>query len=160
MAVDLWDQRFLELATFISRWSKDPSTKVGAVITKGKRIIAVGYNGFPQGVDDDPARYGNRPVKYKMVVHGDANALLFAKGEAEGGTLYTVPFPPCTTCTGLAIQAGIVRIVAPVTPPELLGRWGEDLVIARHMCEEAGVRRDLFDWKPEEPAGSDCCKPA
>jgi dCMP deaminase len=156
MEIDLWDQRFLELATFISGWSKDPSTKVGAVITSGIRVVSVGYNGFPQGVDDLPHRLNDRKFKYPMVVHGDANAILFAKGQADGGTLYTIPFPPCSTCTGLAIQAGIVRIVAPSPSREIAERWGESLALAEMMCREAGVRLDIFDWKPAQSAGPHC----
>ena len=48
-----WDYRFLELAQLVSKWSKDPSTKVGAVIVdKNRRILSVGYNGLPKGVKD------------------------------------------------------------------------------------------------------------
>ena len=33
---------------------KDPSTQVGACIVNGdKRIVAIGYNGFPRGISDD-----------------------------------------------------------------------------------------------------------
>ena len=49
-----WDKRFLELAKLVGSWSKDPSTKVGAVIVDcNNRIISVGYNGFPKGVKDN-----------------------------------------------------------------------------------------------------------
>tara|TARA_R110000787_G_scaffold186397_1_gene297914 strand:- start:2897 stop:3064 length:168 start_codon:yes stop_codon:yes gene_type:complete len=43
-----WDQRFMELAAFIAQWSKDPSTKVGAVIVdpRNKRIVSTGFNGL------------------------------------------------------------------------------------------------------------------
>src|ERR1051326_2813900 len=53
-----WDRRFLELAKHVSSWSKDPSTKVGAVIVDAnRRVVATGYNGFPRGVEDTPERY-------------------------------------------------------------------------------------------------------
>jgi deoxycytidylate deaminase len=35
--LDKWDSRFLSLAKYISTWSKDPSTQVGAVIARGNR---------------------------------------------------------------------------------------------------------------------------
>ena len=65
-----WDLRFIELAKLVSTWSKDPSTQTGAVIVDpNRRVVSVGYNGFPIGVDDDPERYANRDLKYKMIVH-------------------------------------------------------------------------------------------
>ena len=49
--LDKWDHRFLALAEHISHWSKDPSTKVGAVIThRSKRVVSMGFNGLPAGV--------------------------------------------------------------------------------------------------------------
>ena len=53
-----WDARFLELAHHESRWSKDPSTKVGAVIANDQhQVLSLGYNGFPRGVEDRASRY-------------------------------------------------------------------------------------------------------
>ena len=44
-----WDIRFLKLATHISDWSKDPSTKVGCVVVGPDREIrSTGFNGFPE----------------------------------------------------------------------------------------------------------------
>lgn len=78
-----WDDRFLELATVISSWSKDPSTQVGAVIVDDdNRVISIGYNGFPKGIKDDH-RLSNRDLKYEMVVHAEANALLFANAPVK-----------------------------------------------------------------------------
>ena len=46
-----WETRFLEMARLVSGWSKDPSTKVGAVIVRpDKTIASVGYNGIAIGV--------------------------------------------------------------------------------------------------------------
>jgi deoxycytidylate deaminase len=50
-----WDSRFLEMAVLVSKWSKDPSTKVGAVIAKGKFVVSLGFNGHPAGVADSAA---------------------------------------------------------------------------------------------------------
>ena len=52
-----WDKRYLELAKEISTWSKDPSTKVGAIAVSDQGgVIAQGYNGFPRGVVDTHSR--------------------------------------------------------------------------------------------------------
>ena len=65
---DKWDRRFLELANFVASWSKDPSTKVGAVIVRADRTVAsMGFNGFPRGVLDHEGRYADRATKYAMV---------------------------------------------------------------------------------------------
>lgn len=139
---DKWDLRYLDLSKFISNWSKDPSTRVGAVITRNNRIVSMGYNGFPQGVDDDHERYNDRDTKYKMIVHGEANAIVSSGQNLEGCTLYTYPFQPCSTCAGLVIQSGIKRVV---TFKSNDARWAESFAITRMMFDEAGVALDFYD---------------
>jgi dCMP deaminase len=95
-SLDKWDVRFLELANHIAQWSKDPSTKVGAVIVRPDRTIcSVGYNGFPRGVDDNEERYMDRPTKYEFVVHAEANAIIHAREPLHDYILYTYPLMPC-----------------------------------------------------------------
>jgi dCMP deaminase len=139
-----WDYRFLQLARLVASWSKDPSTKCGAVITQSKRIISLGFNGFPAGCKDSPAYYLDRQLKYERVLHAEQNALLFAAVSLLGATIYTVPFPPCARCTASIIQAGIKRIVAPESSPELLARWETSLRISQEMCAEAKVKITLY----------------
>lgn len=136
-----WDLRYLELARFVSAWSKDPSTKTGAVIVDpDQRVVSLGYNGFAKGVDDSPERYADRELKYKMVSHCEVNAVLFAERDRlKGATLYTYPFISCSRCAVQMIQAGITRCVGPVLPAHLQERWGEDLKLTRTMFAEAGV---------------------
>lgn len=132
-----WDNWFLGLAQYISTASKDPSTKVGAVIVDSdRRVISVGYNGFAKGVEDTEERLNNRDLKYKMIVHGERNAIIFAHRDLKGHTLYTWPFMPCSTCTSMVIQSGISRIVAPYSDNP---RWAEDFKISEQMFKEAGV---------------------
>lgn len=138
-----WDKRFLSVCELVSTWSKDPSTKVGAVITDtDNRIISMGYNGFPKGVADTPERLNDRDLKYKLIVHGETNALLFAKRDLTGCTLYTYPFASCSTCAGKVIQSGIKRVVYPkLTDPGLIERWGKSLELTYQMFDEAGLER-------------------
>src|SRR5579862_4966526 len=111
---DKWDRRFLEMAELVASWSKDPSTKTGAVIVRPNRSIAgVGYNGFARGVVDSDERYQNRDLKYRMVVHCEKNAVFSVNGSVEGCTLYTFPFMSCAPCAASMIQVGIKRVVAP-----------------------------------------------
>ncbi len=78
-----WDARFLELARLVSTWSKDPSTQVGAVITRGKFVVSLGFNGHPKGVTDSPGRLENREVKYRTIIHAEINAILTAKQDLK-----------------------------------------------------------------------------
>ena len=138
--MDHWDDRFIGLAAHVSQWSKDPSTKVGAVIVdEANRIISVGFNGFPARVRDTPERYGDRDTKLHLIVHADANALLFAGRSVKGCRMYTYPFPPCSTCAGLIIQSGIREVVSVWPMISILERWGADLEKAAEMYQEAGV---------------------
>lgn len=141
-----WDLRFLKLAKEISAWSKDPSTQTGAVIIgSNKEILSTGYNGFARGVDDNPERYSNRELKYKLVVHCELNAIIFADRDSlKGSTLYTWPFMSCSNCAKHVIQCGIKRCVAPSLPAHLLERWGEDIKLSEIQFKEAGVALDII----------------
>lgn len=132
-----WDARFLALADHLAQWSKDPSTRVGCVIVDDqRRIVGTGYNGFPRGVVDDPARYEDKTVKYEMIVHAEANAILNATSSLRDCTLYCTK-SPCPICVQMIIQQGIARVIS--APPSTEGVWAERSIVARAMLLEAGV---------------------
>ena len=136
-----WDNRFLDLAKLVSTWSKDPSTQVGAVIVdKNNRIISIGYNGFPQYISDDN-RLKDRETKYKMIVHGEMNAILFANRSLENCTLYTYPFMPCPRCGSMIIQTGISKIVSFKDCPD---RWESEFNLSKQLFEEANIELILY----------------
>lgn len=137
---EIWDRRFLQLAELISSWSKDPSTKVGAVITNGNKIISLGYNGFPSKIDDD-SRLLNREEKYKIIIHAERNAILFANQSLDNCTIYTYPFMPCSSCASLIIQSGINRVVSYSTIPE---RWKESFDLSKNLLKEAKIPLWLY----------------
>jgi len=136
-----WDQRGLDLAQHIASWSKDPSTKVGAVVMDHKhRVLGVGYNGFPRRIEDD-SRLHNKEEKYPRVVHAEVNAIL---NSAKGGvSLYCTHFP-CADCAGFIIQAGITTVISVSVN---LPAWGESQEIAHQMFTEAGVYTATYDPK-------------
>jgi len=107
-----WDERFLSLAKFVSQWSKDPSTKVGAVIANGKIIVSLGFNGFPSKIPDDDKLF-DRSKKYPRVVHAEMNAILFAKRDLTDHSIYTYPLLPCDDCAKHIVQTGITRVISP-----------------------------------------------
>lgn len=135
-----WDERFLRIAFEVATWSKDPGTKVGAVLVRDRRIIASGYNGFPQGIEDFSERYEDRETKLALTVHAEVNAILNAAkngAKTENTTLY-VTFPPCVSCTTAVIQAGVTRVVRPhlSTAPE---RWIKSFSRGGKLMTEAGI---------------------
>ncbi len=112
-----WDEYFMGVALLSSLRSKDPNTKVGAcIVNQDKRIVGIGYNGFPFGCSDDVFPWANdktKPVldtKYPYVVHAEPNAILNATSNIKGATLYVTLFP-CNECAKLIIQSGIKHIV-------------------------------------------------
>jgi dCMP deaminase len=141
--IDKWDLRFLELAKHVASWSKDPSTKTGAVIVDPqRRVLSLGYNGFPAGMLDVESRYADREFKYKHVVHCERNAVIFAQRDLTGSTLYTWPFMSCTPCAAMMIQAGITRCVAPRSDNP---RWAADFALTEALFRETGVLLELAD---------------
>jgi len=136
-AVD-WDGRFLELAQLVATWSKDPSTKVGSVIVDAKRrVLSVGYNGFPRGLPDDPATLAKRDAKLSMTVHAEMNAILNTgvPTSLEGATLYSSLYP-CNECAKAIIQSGIARVV---TYAPTSAKWKVAHDTASQMFDSAGV---------------------
>lgn len=110
-----WDQYFMGVAKLSGKRSKDPNTQVGAcIVNRKKRIVGIGYNGFPYGCEDDVFPWSNEgsqlETKYPYVVHAEANAILNATQALDGGTIYVNLFP-CNECAKLIIQSGIKEIV-------------------------------------------------
>jgi dCMP deaminase len=134
-----WHIRFLELAEFIAQWSKDPSTKVGAVIVDEKRrIVSTGYNGFAIGVDDSENRLVDRTIKYPIILHAEENAMSFAKQNLDNCSLYVSGLPPCAHCASLIIQSGIKNVYAwNLDIPE---RWKDSINLTNQLFCEAGVK--------------------
>ena len=127
-------------AQYMSTGSKDPSTKVGAVIVRPDNSVAsVGYNGFPSGSNDSPELYADREYKLSRIIHGEINALIFAREPVRGYTLYTYPFICCDRCYAIMKQAGIKRIVAPIPTAAQTERWGSAFEKVRQYAAEDGV---------------------
>ncbi len=136
--MDKWQKRFFDLARLVATWSKDPSSQVGAVIVDDKkRIVSVGFNGLPIGVEDTVERLNKRELKYELIVHAETNAILTAPKSVSGCTIYVYPYLPCSRCAGAIIQSGIKRVVVEDRPiPE---RWIENFNLASSILKEAGV---------------------
>lgn len=143
-----WDERYMSLAKEVSTWSKDPSSKIGAVAIGDKgQVLSQGYNGFPRGIEDTKTRYDNRETKYKYVVHAEMNVIYNATYNGvslNGATLYVYGLPVCSDCAKGIIQVGIKKVVVPrMDIPEV---WKESWQRTTQMFNEAGVKWSMIDF--------------
>ncbi len=131
----------MELALHIATWSKDRSRQVGCVIVgPDNEIRAVGYNGFPRGVDDLHEPRHARPAKYKWTEHAERNAIYNAAriGTPLQGCRMYLPWFPCMDCARAIAQSGIVELIC-IKPNLSDPQWGEDFAEVPTLLEEARV---------------------
>ena len=138
-----WGNKYIKLSKQISTWSKDPSTKVGAVVVGcDGQLLSQGYNGFPRGIKDSDERLNDRDRKYELVVHAEMNAIYNASLNGvslKDSTLYVYGLPICNECAKGIIQVGIKKVVAMRPPSVDLDRWDESIKDAKAMFKECEV---------------------
>ncbi len=136
-----WEDYFMAVAQLSAQRSKDPGTQVGAcIVNRSKRIIGIGYNGFPIGCSDEELPWGREgellQTKYPYVCHAEMNAITNAsnKADLDGATLYVSLFP-CNECAKLIVQVGIKEVVY------LADKYHDQdiFVAARRIFDMAGV---------------------
>ena len=133
-----WDEYFMAIAKLSAMRSKDPSTQVGAcIVSDDNRILSIGYNGAPNGFDDERfpwAREGD-DNKYFYSTHSELNAILnYRGGSLEGTTIYVTLFP-CNECAKAIIQSGIKEIVYDSDKYE----HTQAVIASKKMLRAAGV---------------------
>lgn len=117
-----WDEYFIQIAGLVSQRSTCLRRNVGALIVKGKRILATGYNGAPSGLkhcidvgclrDKLKIPSGERHELCRGL-HAEQNAIIQASLygiSVEGSSIY-VTNQPCIICAKMLINAGIKDIV-------------------------------------------------
>lgn len=142
-----WDLRFMTLARHVGGWSKDRSRQVGCVVVGDDNIVrAIGFNGFPRGLDDEVAVRHQRPAKYLWTEHAERNAIYAAAraGISLSGTRMYVPWFPCVDCARAIVQAGIVELIA-IEPDMGDPQWGEGFGVSIEMLTEAGIKVRYLD---------------
>jgi dCMP deaminase len=137
-----WDLHYLNLAKEVATWSKDPSTKIGAVAVGSRRqILATGYNGFPRGINDYKDRLETKEIKYKYVVHGEMNCIYNATLNGvslDNADLYVYGLPVCSECAKGIIQVGIKRVF--MCYPETINvKWEQSRLLSNELLFEAGI---------------------
>lgn len=140
-----WDQYFMGVALLSEKRSKDPNTQVGAcIVNTDKRIVGIGYNGFPQKLSDDDFPWEKEGdfenTKYPYVVHAEANAILNATQNLKGASIYVTLFP-CHECVKLIIQSGITELV--YRDDKYEGTASD--IAAKRMLDKANISYRKFD---------------
>ena len=141
-----WDQYFMAVALLSAQRSKDPNTQVGAcIVDRRRRIVGVGYAGFPTGCSDDELPWardgGLLETKYAFVCHAELNAILNRNAaDLSGCTIYTTLYP-CNECAKAIIQSGISEVVY-LSDKYHDSDAGE---AARTMFRLSGVATRVFD---------------
>ena len=141
-----WDEYFMGMAVLSALRSKDPNTKVGAVIVSpDNKVISIGYNGMPRQIDEEKLSWNRGEgldSKYLYVCHAEFNAILNTQmgGTLKGATLYVTLFP-CNECAKAVIQTGIKEIVY------LNDKYADQTIFiaSRKMLELAGVKLRHFE---------------
>ncbi|MDY4841764.1 MAG: dCMP deaminase family protein [Alphaproteobacteria bacterium] len=145
MFSDKWHKRFMEVARLVATWSKDPSTKTGAIVVGPDREIrATGYNGPVRGVDDNKPERMERPTKYDFFEHAERNAIYNAclTGTSLKGCIMYATHPPCTDCARAIIQSGIKIVVTnemEINSATPTNTWRDKLSYSKQMFDEAGI---------------------
>jgi dCMP deaminase len=145
-----WKTKYLNLAQHFSTWSKDPSSKIGAVtVADDGRVLTQGYNGFPRGIADTPKRLNDRPTKYGLVVHAEMNCIYNAADmgiSLRNSSLFVYGLPVCDHCSLGIIQAGIKNVYMRPNYEKLTPTWLASFHNTANNFAEAGVH-----WEVEVP---------
>lgn len=148
---EIWHHRWLRLTKEVATWSKDPSSKIGAVIVdSSNRIVSLGYNGFAENVEETPERW-ERPLKYEYVIHAEVNAILNARHrDVSDCTLY-VSTHPCHKCLMQIINAGIKAIYWIAPTEDFASRWltPEKMEIFNSALCESNIQKAVEIQLPE-----------
>lgn len=147
--IDKWDKRFLRIAKEVSKWSKDPNWRIGAVAVSERRILSTGYNGFPRNIVDLEDRWNVRELKNRYVVHAEMNCIYNASYNGISlfdSTMYVYGLPVCSECAKGIIQAGITRVVG-CTDLEggIPSRWMDSYKQTAMMLDEVDIQFKLVD---------------
>lgn len=156
LPIPSWDETFMHEAYWWARRSKDPRTKIGAVLVLpgDKDPISHGYNGFARDVSDKEMPRWERPEKYEWVVHAEDNAVLNCarKGQSSKGSIMYTQGIPCTRCADACVQGGVIEVVVHKQWQEYEQKFGWDKWIdsakrSEKKFAEAGIRIRVFDGK-------------
>jgi len=129
----------------VSTWSKDPSTKVGAVLVGSNgQVLSQGYNGFPRGLDDDLSLYRVKEFKYQHIVHAEENCVynaVYNNTPIKDSKIYITGLPICHNCAKVIIQCGISEVIIDTLPNK---NWTDSAIIAAKMLRDCSVEYNII----------------
>lgn len=137
-----WLKKFNQLADTVALWSKDKHSQVGCVIVdSNNRVLSLGYNGLPQGANDEIEDRFERPTKYYYMEHAERNAIYTAarNGVVLDGSSIIINKFPCVDCARAIIQSGIKTVHCP-SPDYLNHQWGISSQHAMILMLECGLK--------------------
>lgn len=144
---------FLEMAyRYAWDYSDDPMTKTGAVIIEPLtyKIIAMGANHFPVGLNPSEEQTRDRDWKLKHIIHAEPAAIFDAarKGDDTFKATMYMPWVPCTECAKAIIDSGISNLVGHkqmiMKTPE---RWRGSTEYALELLRMCRVGLYMYDGK-------------
>ncbi len=140
----------MDIANLVASRSTCSRRQVGAVMVKGKNILATGYNGTPTGIthcsvtgclrDQLKVPSGERHELCRGL-HAEQNAIIQAAKHGiniDGATLYCT-HSPCIICSKMLINAGVKNIVY---------REGYPDKLSLDMLTEAGIEFEVHATAP------------
>ncbi|MCX7880960.1 MAG: cytidine/deoxycytidylate deaminase family protein [Patescibacteria group bacterium] len=121
-----WDEYFMKIAEVVKSRADCLRRQVGAVIVKDLHILTTGYNGTPHGIKNcteggcwrclmrhqGKLKSGEKK-EFCVCLHAEQNAIIQAAylGVSTKGAILYSTANPCSTCTKMIINAGIVKVV-------------------------------------------------
>lgn len=158
-----WDELFIGIAELASKRSKDPSTQHGSCIVMNDKVLSIGYNGLPRGCDDDGVDdisilpptfkynglhydYWEKPQKYEFACHSEENAIINARTNLRGSTLYLYSekgYYPCSTCARMIVQSGIEYLVMKTATTESTDVYNWDF--SKHILKQGNVHIKILE---------------
>lgn len=148
-----WTEYFIGIAQAVKEKSKDPSTKIGAVIVgKDKEIVSTGYNSFPRGLNDEVPERFERPEKYSWFEHAERNSIYNAARigvSTKDCTIYLTCGLPCIDCARAIVNSGIRKIVCKkgesITHGLKGDHWKENISKSQKLLVECDIDIEYYD---------------
>lgn len=155
-----WRSRYLEIARQYSLWSKDPSTKIGAIaVGENGQLLSEGYNGFPRGIEDD-SRLDEKEKKYDLIVHGEMNVIYnacFNGVSLKNSTLFVFGLPICSSCANGVIQVGFDNVCMAV-PRDVPQKWTDNWELSKLKFQEAGLEYQIVEYETADSSWLDAAR--
>ena len=146
MLKEKWLRRYAKIAKEASTWSKDPSTKVGAVIIDpDKRPVSFGFNGLPKCIEDTHENLNNREFKISNVVHAEQNAIDISDPERLKDATIVVTHFPCERCAKSIGKSGIKYVVVSERHESYESRWKDSIKEGLRILKRYKVEVILLD---------------